>query len=207
MYRLADRKLQNLEVIAKQNEVELVKRCKKGDAKAQYRLYKLYSKGMYNVAVRMTGNRNLAEDVLQDAFIKAFTEIQKLKSDKAFGGWLKRILINRCIDVLRTEKMIFSDIESLNIEGEDLAVEVDDEVDAEMIHELIKKLPEGARQILVMRALEGYKHAEIADKLGVSESTAKTQFFRAKQLLAQMINESRNEEGSGKNFKGEAIKA
>ncbi|WP_167604939.1 RNA polymerase sigma factor [Maribellus sediminis] len=196
-----------MEVIFNQNEQHLVRLCKKGDAKAQYKLYKLYSKGMYNLAVRMTNNQSMAEDVLQDAFIKAFGEINKLKNEKAFGGWLRRIVANLCIDASRKKKLLFTDMESLNESELEESVEVDDTVEPEQIHALIKKLPDGAREILVLRALEGYKHSEIGEQLGISESTAKTQFFRAKQLLAKMINEVNDEERSGKNITGEAIKA
>lgn len=184
-----------MELLKNHNEHKLIRLCKKGDAKAQYKLYKLYCKGMFNVAVRMTNNKALAEDVLQDAFIKAFSEVHKLKDEKAFGGWLKRIVINRCIDVTRKETLVFADMETLRNQHLEIAEEVDSSVDPEMIHHLIKKLPNGAREILVLRALEGYKHAEIGERLGISESTAKTQFFRAKQLLAQMIKEHEGESG------------
>ena len=195
-----------MEVIFNQNELKLVRLCKKGDAKAQFKLYKLYSKGMYNLALRMTNDTGEAEDILQDAFIKAFQEVHKLKNEKAFGGWLRRIVVNHCIDATRKRKMVITDIESL-ADGHQEVEEVDDTIDPEMIHTMIKKLPDGAREILVLRALEGYKHAEIGEKLGISESTAKTQFFRAKQLLAKMLNEANNEERSGKNITGEAVKA
>lgn len=188
-----------MEVFKNHNEPKLVRLCKKGDAKAQYKLYKLYCKAMYNVAVRITNNSGLAEDIIQDAFIKAFSEIHKLKDEKAFGGWLKRIVINRCIDVIRKEKILFSDMEALQNKHLEIAEEMDSSVDPELVHYLIKKLPDGAREILVLKALEGYKHAEIGEKLGISESTAKTQFYRAKQLLLQMMKE--NERESGKIFK------
>lgn len=195
-----------MEIIYNQSEIKLVKLCKKGDAKAQYKLYKLYSKGMYNLAVRMTGDRNEAEDVLQDAFIKAFSEVHKLNNEKAFGGWLRRIVVNHCIDVTRKSKIIFTDVENLKDLHPD-SEKVEESVDPELVHEMIKRLPDGAREILVLRALEGYKHAEIGEKLGISESTAKTQFFRAKQLLAKMLNELKDEEGSGKNIIGKTIEA
>lgn len=178
-----------MEIVRNQSEVRLVRLCKKGDAKAQYKLYRLYAKGMYNVAIRMTNNKAVSEDILQDAFVKAFSEIRKLKNEKAFGGWLKRIVINRCIDVSRNDRLRFEDMESIQHQHLEIAEEIEGEIDPELVHKLIKKLPDGAREILVMRALEGYKHAEIGEKLGISESTAKTQFFRAKQLLAKMINE------------------
>lgn len=137
----------------------------------------------------MTNNYNLAEDILQDVFIKAFSEIHKLNDEKAFGGWLKRITINRCIDVLRKDKMVYSEMETLGDRHNEIAEEINSNLDPELIHRLIKKLPNGAREILVLRALEGYRHAEIGEQLGISESTAKTQYFRAKQLLAAMIKE------------------
>lgn len=195
-----------MEVIFDQNELKLIRLCKRGDAKAQYKLYKLYSKAMYNLAVRMTNDRNEAEDILQDAFIKAFQEIHKLNNERAFGSWLKRIVVNHCIDASRKKKPVFTNVETLKDEHLE-AEEVDDSVAPEIIHEMIRKLPDGAREILVLRALEGYKHAEIGEQLGISESTAKTQFFRAKQLLAKMLNEVNDEKGSGRNNKREPVKA
>ena len=187
-----------------ESESKLIKRCKEGDAKAQYKLYKLYSKGMYNIAIRMTNDHGTAEDVIQDSFIKAFSEIQKLQNEKAFGGWLKRIVINRCIDATRKKRIVFTDMELISVKHMDIAEEVDDSIDPELVHHFIKKLPDGARQILVMRALEGYKHADIAEKFRISESTAKTQYFRAKQLLSKMIID---ETRSGKIFERESAKA
>ncbi|HPF51302.1 MAG TPA: sigma-70 family RNA polymerase sigma factor [Draconibacterium sp.] len=195
-----------MEVISNQSEQKLVRLCKKNDAKAQYKLYKQYSKGMYNLALRMTGDQNEAEDILQDAFIKAFQEVHKLKNEKAFGGWLRRIVVNHCIDSTRKKKLVFIEMEKIKDQHTEMDG-VEESIDPGLIHAMIKKLPDGAREILVLRALEGYKHAEIGEQLGISESTAKTQYFRAKQLLAKMLNDWNNEERSGKNIVGEAIKA
>ncbi|MBN1820261.1 MAG: RNA polymerase sigma factor [Prolixibacteraceae bacterium] len=179
------------------SEIILVGQCRKGNVKAQYNLYRLYAKGMYNVAIRMVGDSQVAEDILQEAFIKAFNGLDKLQNDVAFGSWLKRIVINLCIDYSRKDRFVFAEIDE--IKGSDfISEEIDDETDPAFVHELIKKLPEGARQILVMRAIEGYRHAEIGEELGISESTAKTQFFRARQLLAEMIKEKWNEDRSRK---------
>jgi RNA polymerase sigma-70 factor (ECF subfamily) len=184
-----------------------VKLCKKGDAKAQYHLYKLYSKAMYNLAIRMTNKKEAAEDILQDSFIKAFSEINNLKDEKAFGGWLKRIVINRCLDEIRRRKVNYSGFETITERHFEMAVDVEESVDPEIVHHLIKKLPDGAREILVLRAIEGYKHAEIAEKLNISESTVKTQFFRAKQLLGKMINEWNYEFGHRKISEEKPVKA
>lgn len=179
------------------SEIILVGQCRKGNVKAQYNLYRLYAKGMYNVAIRMVGDSQVVEDILQEAFIKAFNGLDKLQNDVAFGSWLKRIVINLCIDYSRKDRFVFAEIDE--IKGSDfISEEIDDETDPAFVHELIKKLPEGARQILVMRAIEGYRHAEIGEELGISESTAKTQFFRARQLLAEMIKEKWNEDRSRK---------
>ncbi len=172
------------------NEVKLIQLCKKGDEKAQYRIYQSYSKAMFNIAVRMTGEKEAAEDILQDSFIKAFNELHKLNDAKAFGGWLKRIVINRSIDEVRKKKYMFTAFDALSDKHAEIAEEVSDNVDPEFVHHMIKKLPGGAREILVLRALEGYRYAEIAEKLDITESTAKTQFFRAKQLLGKMIKET-----------------
>lgn len=102
-----------MKIAFSKNEISLVGLCKKGNEKAQFELYKLYSKSMYNVALRMTGDRGTAEGILQDAFIKAFSEINKIKDEKAFRGWLKRIVINCCIDEARKKRVSFSFNETL----------------------------------------------------------------------------------------------
>jgi len=177
------------------NEVQLIRLCKKGDEKAQYQLYRSYSMAMYNIAIRMTGEKETAEDVIQDSFIKAFKELQQLNDEKAFGGWLKRIVINRCIDEVRKKKFMLSSFDTISEKHIEITEEVNENIDAELVHHLIKKLPVGAREILVLRALEGYRYVEIANKLNISESTAKTQFFRAKKLLGEMIKEMNYEDG------------
>lgn len=179
------------------NETKLIQLCKKGDEQAQYRVYRAYSKAMYNIAIRMTGEKETAEDILQDAFVKAFNELHKLNDEKAFGGWLKRIVINRSIDEVRKKKYMISSFDALSEKHTEIAEEVNEHIDPEFVHHMIKKLPGGAREILVLRALEGYKYAEIAEKLEITESTAKTQFFRAKQLLGKMIKETEDENSSG----------
>ena len=195
-----------MKIAANENEIQLVRLCKRGNTKAQFKLYKLYSKAMFNIAVRMTSNSELAEDILQDAFIKAFSDIDRLNDERAFGGWLKRIVINRCIDIMRKEHFFIKNLETFSDQHFEIIDEVNEEFDPEIVHHFIKKLPDGARQILVLRALEGYKHSEIGEQLGVSESTVKTQFFRAKQLLGKMINEA-NKNENRKIFKTEQIKA
>ena len=185
---------------------QLVNLCKKGDAQAQFQLYKLYSKAMFNIAIRMSGNREEAHDITQDAFIKAFTNIRTLKDDFAFGGWLKQITIRLCLDYRKKKKPFYFEETSDGGLSEDLEEEeFDSNVNEELVHEAIKKLPDGAREILVLKALEGYRHAEISEKLCISESTSKTQYFRAKQLLGKLLKEEMNEKRSGKIFDREKV--
>jgi RNA polymerase sigma-70 factor (ECF subfamily) len=167
---------------------ELIERCKRGDVKAQYSIFKKYSQAMYNISIRFMGNSMDAEDVLQEAFVQAFQKLNTFRGESSFGSWLKRIVVNRCISQLRKKKIHFEELNesTLNIEGE---AEIEENMDPDRVHKAIKELPEGARTIINLFALEGYKHKEIARILNITESTSKTQYFRAKQMIAEKLNE------------------
>jgi RNA polymerase sigma-70 factor (ECF subfamily) len=98
---------------------ELIEKCRTGDVRSQYRLYKLYSKAMYNIAIRLLANRMDAEDVLQEAFVAAFRKLSDFREDSTFGAWLKRIVINHCINFMKAKKQIFDDLDnqSLTVAG------------------------------------------------------------------------------------------
>lgn len=137
---------------------------------------------MYNTLVRMVSDSDLAKDLLQEAFIKAFKNLENLTNDRAFAGWLKRIVVNTGLEHLRKRNMQFEQIDKAHDElvEEDLEVE---EVDAKSIHLAIKELPDGCRTVLSLHVFEDMKHGEIAEQLGISESTSKTQYRHAKKLL------------------------
>jgi len=163
--------------------IEILNRCKNGEPKAQFILYKQYSKAMYNIAIRFLNNKMDAEDVLQESFVTAFEKLNELTIDNAFGGWLKRIVINNCITQLRRRKIEFDNIGDF---GPELITSDDDAdlaIDPSIVHSAIKDLPAGGRTILALHVLEGFKHREIADMLGISESTSKSQYKRALDLL------------------------
>ena len=164
----------------------IIEKCREGDRMAQYEIYRRYSKTMFNVAIRMSGDRYQAEDVLQESFFQAFDKIDQFKGESDFGQWLKRIVINNCIDKLRKKKIQFEELDKaiVNSSGYD---EIESMTDAGLVHEIIKTLPEGARQIFVMVAMEGYKHKEVSEVLSISESTSKSQFIRAKMLLVKQL--------------------
>ena len=145
---------------------------------------------MYNIAIRFVNNKMDAEDILQESFVTAFGKLNDLTNDIAFGSWLKRIVINNCLTQLRNNKFEFDDIE--NYESVEMADNTGAELDIDpaIVHNAIKDLPDGGRTILVLHALEGYKHREIAEVLGISESTSKTQYRRALELLCKQLKEN-----------------
>ncbi|MCK5067590.1 MAG: sigma-70 family RNA polymerase sigma factor [Bacteroidales bacterium] len=165
----------------------VIERCLEGDIKAQFQLYKQYSKAMYNVASRFLNNKMDAEDILQESFVTAFNRLGELQNRDAFGSWLKRIVINNCISLQRKRKIQFEEIDEQR-HGE--AVDADEgmpEVDPAMVHRAIKELPAKGRTVLVLRALEGYSHKEIAETLDITVSTSKTQYSRALALLNEKL--------------------
>lgn len=166
---------------------QIIERCLAGDRKAEYLLYQKYVSSLYHTAVRIVGNRQEAEDIVQEGFVKIFDRLPGFRGDSGIYHWMKRIVTNLAIDTLRKNKrmpLFESDI-SEELVSQELQDIEDDE--AERIHKAIKNLPEGCRIVLSLFLFEGYKHREIADQLKISESTSKTQFLRAKQLLRQQL--------------------
>jgi RNA polymerase sigma-70 factor (ECF subfamily) len=165
----------------------LIQKCLEGDIKAQYQLYKQYSKAMYNIAIRFLDNKMDAEDILQESFVKAFTHLAELKNKDVFGSWLKRIVINKCISLQRKRKIKFEEIDEERHGGiEDMDNGLP-EVDPALVHKAIRELPPKGRMVLVLRAMEGYSHKEIAETLDITVSTSKTQYSRALSLLNKKL--------------------
>jgi RNA polymerase sigma factor (sigma-70 family) len=169
----------------------VIARCKRGDRKAQYEIYKLYSKAMYHVALRITGDTLEAEDVLQDAFLTAFGKIDTYRNEAAFGAWLKKIVVNVALNQVRKRKYQFAEIEE-NEDYEDEApkqTQAEEELSyqVEQIQKAIGALPDGFRIVFSLYLLEGYDHQEIAEILGISVSTSKSQYNRAKKKLQEML--------------------
>ncbi|MBO9640751.1 MAG: RNA polymerase sigma factor [Siphonobacter aquaeclarae] len=166
----------------------LVEACKRGDRKAQYELYRLYSKSMFNVCMRILNHIGEAEDVLQEAFLDAFQKIHDFRQTSTFGAWLKQIVVNRAINQLRQRRLEWADVgeEAENVGEEDSPA---DESDWEIarVREAIQRLPDGFRTVLTLYLLEGYDHEEIAEILSISESTSRTQYMRAKRKLLELL--------------------
>jgi len=164
----------------------LIDGCKTGDQKAQFQIYKLYYKAMYNTSFRIVSNTMEAEDIMQEAFLSAFEKINTYSGTVSFGAWLKKIVINRSLDALNKQKAIFEDIDThheLKYVPDEGSNGRDDNLKIEEVREAIKGLPDGYRIILSLYLLEGYDHDEISEILSISSSTSRSQLSRAKQKL------------------------
>jgi RNA polymerase sigma factor (sigma-70 family) len=167
---------------------ELIERCKAGDQEAHYRLYKLYSKAMFNVCYRILGKQADAEDALQEGFISAFKNISYYRGDATFGAWLKRIVVNKSITILKKRKHeLFPDDEQWDVAEQEEQTEYREGLSVPQVRNAIEQLPDGYRTVLTLYLLEGYDHQEIAQITGVSESTSKSQLSRAKNKLKELL--------------------
>ena len=141
---------------------------------------------MFNLAYRILNNREDAEDILQEAFVECFRNLDAFRFESTFGAWLKRIVVNRCINHVKKKKTELTFCETLPA----IPVEDEDETvyDTKAIFKGIEMLPDGYRIILTLYLLEGYDHSEISQILGISESTSKSQYSRAKDKLKNILS-------------------
>lgn len=156
---------------------------------AQYKLYALYSKAMFNICFRMTNQQEEAEDVLQEAFTYAFSRLSSFRFESAFGAWLKRIVVNTCINHLKKRRLelVYTDT-TYDVLPEDDQVDYEEiEFEVSRVREAVEQLPDGYRVIFSLYLLEGYDHKEIAEILNISESTSKSQFLRAKKKIKEIL--------------------
>ena len=193
-----DLKMENYEAAFRNIHQDLIDGCIAGDQKAQFQVYKLYYKAMYNTSLRIVNDTMEAEDVMQEAFLSAFEKINTYSGTVSFGAWLKRIVVNRSLDALGKRKAIFEDIDNhIGIRDdshEETLYKEELEAKVEEIKAAIEELPEGYRVILSLYLIEGYDHDEIAEMLNISSSTSRSQLSRAKQkLLSEIRNRNRIE--------------
>jgi RNA polymerase sigma factor (sigma-70 family) len=168
----------------------LIEESKAGNSKAQQQLYLQYARAMYNICRRMTNNNAEAEDVLQDAFSDAFYRLNSFRYESTFGAWLKRIVVNHCINHLKKRKadlLPMSDLSMYDNRPDEIQEEEDIKLNAARILKAFEQLPQGYRVIFSLYLLEGYDHSEISGILGISESTSKSQFLRAKQKIRELL--------------------
>ena len=167
--------------------VSLVNDCRNGNRNAQFEIYKLYSNAMYNVALRIVNDDAEAEDVLQEAFLDAFSRIADFRQETTFGLWLKQIVINRSINYLRKRKAEFVSIDDVEVIDEPSVDEQEVQLKVERVKEAMNELPDGYRVVLTLYLFEGYDHEEIAHILKITENTSRSQYMRAKKKLNGLL--------------------
>lgn len=174
--------------------IDVVEACKQNNRKAQMQLYNQYCQGMYIVARRFISNTAEAEDLVQDAFIKAFTKLHQYKAEVTFGAWLKRIVVNTCIDALKSKKQELELLDEVHLEVVDHdsnTWEVDDNILLKEVKLAIENLPDKYKYVVMLFLIEGYDHQEISEILNISEVASRTQLSRGKLKLQEQLKSKR----------------
>lgn len=173
----------------KQSEKDLINACLKGDRAGQKKLYDTFSRVMYGVCVRYSSNPDEAKDILQDGFVKVFTKLGQFSHNGSFEGWMKRIFVNTALEFYRINKnhMYHSDVDAaVENPHNDFTVE---RMSQKEILKVMNNMAPGYRAVLNLFIIEGYGHAEIAEMMGISEGTSKSQLSRARALLQQELQQ------------------
>lgn len=166
---------------------EIVERCMRGNRKAQFDLYRLYSQAMYNICLRMVNDDLDAEDLLQQSFVDVFTKMNSFRYESSIGAWIKRIVVNNCINFLKKRRLQIQSLDDSFLQvADDLPLDRQT-INVEAINSAIRKLPDGYRVVFSLYLFEGYDHQEIGDILGITEATSKSQFSRAKKKLRDLL--------------------
>jgi len=169
---------------------DIVEACLLGDRNAQFKLYNLYARAMYNTCLRMVSDAETAQDVLQNAFCDVFQSLDSFRFESSVGTWIKRIVINNCLNHIKKRKLYFQELNETahhiidTDETDDISFSV---YNVERVRKAIDILPEGYKVVLTLYAFEGYDHEEIASILGITESTSKSQYLRAKNKLKSLL--------------------
>ena len=171
------------------HEAQLVKALRKQDPKAQRQVYEKYSPRMLGLCFRYAGEEMMAEDVMVEGFMRVFSKIDQYSGEGSFEGWIRRIMVNEALGHLRKQKRILED--TLSDEAANIPdyIYADQNLNEEELLDLIAELPVGYRTVFNLYAIEGYAHSEIADLMGITESTSKSQLHRARALLQKMVSD------------------
>ncbi len=169
---------------------ELVQLCLKENAPAQKRLYELFASKMNGVCYRYARNGEDARDILQEGFIKVFTRLKSFKGDGPLEAWIRRIMVNTALDFIKARsKNLFDDEEKIDVKNHATNPEVMNKLQSEDLVNCISKLPEGFKAVFNLYAIEGFSHKEVGELLGITESTSRSQYTRARTKLEQIIQQ------------------
>lgn len=177
-------------------QVELIEKCKQNHRPSQLQLYEQYCDGMLIVACRFVKDVMEAEDIVQEAFLKAFMKLDQYKAEVTFGAWLKRIVINKSIDALKSKKQRLLDLEDVHMsvvdENHESSWMVEDHITVDTVKSAIAALPDKYRYVVMLYLIEGYDHQEISEILNISEMASRTQLSRGKAKLKDLLKDERN---------------
>jgi RNA polymerase sigma factor (sigma-70 family) len=169
---------------------DVVERCKGGDRQAQFELYRLYSQAMYNICLRMLGNQHDAEDLLQNSFVDVFRHLQSFRYQSSVGAWIKRIVVNNCINHLKKRRLAITELNERTVSDEPdsgFQESYQPKLSVETVKKAVAALPDGYRVVFSLYMFEGYDHKEIGEILDISEATSKSQYSRAKRKLRELL--------------------
>ena len=175
------------------SEKSLIENCISGNRKSQKELYDMFSPKMYAICLRYTKNQMDAEDILQDGFVKLYNNLYKFRGEGSFEGWVRRIFVNTAIEHLRRNNIKFTESDGFENTITDKQKSALDSLYEKDLIKTSMKLSEGYRTVFHLYAVEGYSHKEIAEKLGITESTSKSQFSRAKAILRDVLQNKKAE--------------
>ena len=184
--------MQDSQISINNEELEMIKGCIQEERWAQKKLWDLHSKKLFAVCKRYLNSQEEAEDCLIEGFARILDKMSTFRNDGSFQGWMRRIVVNHCINTIRKNKMVFCGLDSAMNEIAYVEEEQPD-IDAKSISLLIDKLPEGYKTVFNLCAVEGYKHKEIAKMLGITEGTSRSQYAKAKKALIIMVNKKYGE--------------
>lgn len=169
-------------------DYDLVRECINGNPRAQKALFDKFAPKMFSVCLRYMKKTEEAEDALQDSFVKIFSKLPDFKNEGVLEGWIRRIVVNSCLDQIRKNSKFLNDVQAEEVEYKlDQNSFIAENLMAEDLMKLIQRMPDGYRIVFNMFAIEGYSHQEIAAQLGVTESTSKSQYLRARAYLRERI--------------------
>ena len=173
------------------SESDLIKGCLEGDRRAQEYLYQRFSPKMYGVCLRYAGKAEDAQDILQDGFVKIFKNLHMYRGDGSFEGWIRRIFVNTAIEHYRRQVNLYPVTENHESLLETKEISAFDSLSVKDLMKIIQQLSPGYRTVFNLYVVEGYSHKEIAEMIGISEGTSKSQLARAKGVLQNIINTKR----------------
>lgn len=174
------------------DEQQLLKDCLNGNAQAQKRLYEIYARKMFGVCLRYASDRSMAEDFLQEGFIRVFAKLDSFRFQGSFEGWIRRIMVNTSLELLRKNDVFRFSVELDNLNQlADEEESTPEQVDAEVLLKNIQEMPAGFRTVFNLFAVEDLSHKEIGRMLGISEGTSKSQYARARVWLQKRLKDQK----------------